>query len=138
MATIWSQGGRKKGTETLIAYATLAIALAGEFASAAPGLLGDFNGDGMVDAGDYTLWRNHFGESEVVLSGNGDSSGVVDHRDYEIWKGNFGTSSALHAAPSSTIPEPSSILLALTAVGLAGLQLRNHRLKRRSPRSAES
>lgn len=55
-------------------------------------LAGDYNGDGIVDAADYTVWRNHMGAA-MVLPNETSSPGVVDHLDYEVWKVNFGASS---------------------------------------------
>src|SRR5262249_52200746 len=57
------------------------------------GLAGDFNGNGVVDAADYTVWRDHLGTS-FNLHGNGDetggSAGLVDQADYALWKAHFG------------------------------------------------
>jgi hypothetical protein len=36
-----------------------------------PILPGDYNGDGVVNAGDYTVWRDTLG-TEFDLNGNGD------------------------------------------------------------------
>ena len=89
------------------------------------GLAGDFNGDGVVDLADYTLWRDHLGdEDESALNYQGDGGGVT-LSDYEIWKANFGSSSASasSAVGSVAVPEPSSALLMLLGgsalVGLA-------------------
>ena len=54
-------------------------------------LPGDFNADGVVSAGDYTLWRNSLGS--VVPPGvdaDGDGDSVIDTLDYAVWKSNFG------------------------------------------------
>jgi hypothetical protein len=61
--------------------------------SVVPQLPGDYNGDMVVDAGDYTLWRNNLGatiDSFQGADGNGD--GVVNSADYKIWKRQFGRS----------------------------------------------
>lgn len=85
------------------------------------GLLGDFNLDGVVDAADYTVWRNNLGQSDSVLNGNGDntgpSMGVVDGADYEIWKSNFGAQSGVPLQSPAAIPEPSSALVLVVAGG---------------------
>jgi hypothetical protein len=50
---------------------------------------GDYNGNGHVDAADYTVWRNTLG-STSALAADGDGSGTVDEADYALWKTNFG------------------------------------------------
>ncbi len=70
---------------------------------------GDFNGDGMVDAGDYDEWRNAFGSvSQLDADGNGD--GVVDAADYVVWRKNL-SSSAAGSGTSAALPEPASLTL---------------------------
>src|SRR5262249_39656686 len=81
-----------------------------------PTLVGDYNGDGKVDAADYTVWRDTFG-STTDLRANGDnsgaSSGVVDQADYLIWVQNYGAAQA--AGLAASVPEPASIMLLTTA-----------------------
>jgi len=74
---------------------------------------GDYNNDGVVDAADYTTWRNTMGQSVNVGTGaDGDLSGMIDAGDYEVWKSNFGTSGAGGGAASlAAVPEPASIIL---------------------------
>jgi len=88
-----------------------------------PGLGGDFNGDEIVDAADFTTWRDNLGGTHN-LNGNGDetggSAGVVDQADYALWKTNFGqTSSGLGGAAGAAVPEPTALWLAAT--GLIGI-----------------
>ena len=58
-----------------------------------PALLwGDYNQDGIVDAGDYSVWRNTTGTSVAPGTGaDGNSDGLIDMRDYHVWKANFGS-----------------------------------------------
>ncbi len=79
-------------------------------------LQGDFNGDGMVDAADYVLWRNNVGQDESVLNGAGDNSGTVDGGDYTLWKERFGFSSFGSPDHTAEVPEPASWLLAGAAM----------------------
>ncbi len=53
----------------------------------------DFNGDGTVDAADYTVWRDSTGGAVTPgEQGDADYDGQVDNEDYSIWKQQFGTS----------------------------------------------
>jgi hypothetical protein len=76
---------------------------------------GDFNGDLVVNAADYTVWRNNLG-TDFDLNGNGDEMGdsenLVDMADYQLWKDNFGnTLPASGSGAISNVPEPSTALL---------------------------
>jgi len=52
---------------------------------------GDYNRNGIVDAADYTVWRNNLGMTPATFAdGDGSGNGVVDGADYTIWKQNFG------------------------------------------------
>jgi serralysin len=84
------------------------------------GLPGDFNGDGIVDAADYTVWRDHLGEAdESALNGNGNGIDGVDQGDFTLWKDNFGAASGGGAVVAVTsVPEPASATLLLLAVSL--------------------
>ena len=84
-------------------------------------LPGDFNGDGVVDAADYTVWRNNLGGDDAVLGGNGHTNGVVDTEDYLVWKDNFGKAAGAGAIElaATQVPEPSSVaLIGLAACGM--------------------
>lgn len=84
----------------------------------AVGLGGDFNGDGMVDAADYTVWRDNEGADESVLPpGSGDGSGTVDAGDYNVWRDNYGASFA--AVGAASIPEPG-VLALLACLAITG------------------
>lgn len=87
---------------------------------------GDFNDDGVVDAADYTVWRDNLG-TDHILGGHGDENGdslnLVDIDDYTLWKANFGHVSSTPAA--SAIPEPGTLgLLAAGALGVSILRRR--------------
>jgi endoglucanase len=65
------------------------------------GLDGDFNGDGTVDAIDYTVWRDGL-------------DSIYTQADYLIWKDNFGTSLLSGQTQSlAQVPEPATIYLCL-------------------------
>jgi hypothetical protein len=91
---------------------------------AAP-LAGDYNDDGIVDAADYTVWRDNLGR-ELSLSNETASLGVVDDEDYDAWKANFGaTGSTSGQASLAAVPEPSSIWMVLGGLVLPWLR-RHH------------
>jgi CSLREA domain-containing protein len=62
-------------------------------------LPGDFNGNGVVDAADYSEWRDTVG-SVSDLRGDGNGDGKVDTLDYEVWKANFGAAGVEQGAGS--------------------------------------
>ncbi len=67
-----------------------------KFTSAAA-VPGDFSGDGIVDAADYTIWRDTLLNNATLdkfLASTGDfnGDGVVDGRDYMVWRDNLGAS----------------------------------------------
>lgn len=78
---------------------------------------GDYNGNGTVDAADYTLWRDTLGDTVTAGEGaDGNGNGVIDTGDYDFWKTNFGNTSG--SGSVGAIPEPASVLLLVTLLGL--------------------
>jgi len=74
---------------------------------------GDYNDDGMVDGGDYVMWRRHRG-SEVEVEIDGDHSGRVDDGDLSFWRQHYsGNQVGSGLASGSTVPEPASAVLLL-------------------------
>lgn len=83
-----------------------------------PFVVGDYNGDNMVDAGDYVVWRDSLGSS-TNLAADGNNNGIVDAADYQLWRTYFGA--VLPPARSVAIPEPLGVVLVLTLVALKTL-----------------
>ena len=54
-------------------------------------LIGDHNNDAVVNAADYTIWRNNLGTPTILLNEDpAVSPGEVTAEDYTVWKTNFG------------------------------------------------
>lgn len=87
---------------------------------------GDYNDDGMVDAADYTVWRDSYGLTGSALAADGNGDEVVDAADYAVWQNNY-TSAAtpVSASLSVTAPEPSSVVvLSAYLIGVGGVPRR--------------
>ncbi|MEN1679440.1 MAG: PEP-CTERM sorting domain-containing protein [Planctomycetota bacterium] len=88
-------------------------------------LAGDYNNDGVVDAADYTVWRDTLGEEVNPRFGgaDGDGSGVIDLADYELWAQNFGQT----ATGFASVPEPATgVGLMVLGVCCLARRLRQH------------
>jgi hypothetical protein len=57
-----------------------------------PSLLGDYNLNHAVDAGDYVLWRKTDGTSvsQAYSGADGDGNSVINSNDYMVWRSRFG------------------------------------------------
>lgn len=87
-----------------------------------PELPGDYNGNHVVDAGDYVLYRKYYG-SRTDPTADANNDGIVNEFDYQIWRQRFGNPFAPAAGTSSfiaPIPEPSTTVLFVAALGLFG------------------
>ncbi len=74
------------------------------------GLAGDYNGDNVVDAADYTVWRD---------GGSPDST----QAGYDLWADNYG---ATATSLAQSVPEPSSLVV-LTVAMLGATLARSRR-----------
>jgi hypothetical protein len=81
---------------------------------------GDYNADGVVNAADYTVWRDALGQI-ITLPNENATPGSVTQEDYAVWASNYGSSAGVAIAVS--VPEPSAALLTLAL--LAALSRRN-------------
>jgi hypothetical protein len=77
------------------------------------GLPGDYNGNSVVDAADYVLWRNGGPLQNEVAT-----LGMVTPEDYNEWRSRFGNISAAGsvAGLSHGVPEPSTTSLVAAVV----------------------
>src|SRR4051794_40739063 len=90
-------------------------------------LAGDYNDDGVVDAIDYTVWRNHLGQSMTLP--NDATPGTVTQADYDVWRANFRNQSGSGAGATVTVPEPAAMVLLLLAAAVAVLRDADRRVK---------
>ncbi|QDV73887.1 hypothetical protein [Botrimarina mediterranea] len=67
-------------------------------------LEGDYNGDGIVDAADYTVWRDGNSPDDTQAG-------------YDLWAANYGASNA--SPEASSVPEPAGVLILMSI--LAGV-----------------
>jgi fibronectin-binding autotransporter adhesin len=84
---------------------------------------GDWNKDGVVNAGDYVTWRKN------PAANGGDPAG------YNLWRANFGTNQPGAGAggglTSTGVPEPGTLLLLAGAIGIV-VSAPNRLVRRRS------
>jgi hypothetical protein len=96
-------------------------------------LAGDFNGNGIVDAADYTVWRDTLGQTGEGLAADatgplGTPDGTVDWLDYAFWKSHYGSTlggdlnSHIAASTEASIPEPSVSWLLGAAMALLSMK----------------
>jgi hypothetical protein len=98
-----------------------------EAAPTVGGVLGDYNKNGVVDAADYTVWRDKLGQPGSTLDNrNPANSGNINPDDYAYWKSRFGATSGSgsFATGSSPVPEPATAWLAFVLCGSIALAVR--------------
>lgn len=98
--------GNQTGSEFFASLAEVETALDEVF------LAGDYNGNGIVETGDYLLWKNNFGSTNFQAA-DGNNDGVVNAADYTIWRDNLGATTASGSQQSSPaqVPEPAACTL---------------------------
>ena len=82
----------------------------GMISVAVTGLPGDYNQNGVVDAADYTVWRDTLGSS-TNLTADGDGSNTIDAGDRTVWQANFGATLGSGANEAAAVPEPAPLVL---------------------------
>ncbi|MEO0529180.1 MAG: hypothetical protein AAF266_01250 [Planctomycetota bacterium] len=95
------------GLDTQLVYGADSVTLA------VIGVQGDYNYDGVVDAADYTVWRDADGTTGIGLAADGDLDGDVDADDHAVWVANYGS----NAVVATAVPVPAAAVL--TAITLA-------------------
>lgn len=88
---------------------------------------GDYNGDGAIDAADYTVWRDAKEAGAItLLNRNPSKIGPVDEDDYTLWRESFGmtlgagatTAAELSSGVNIAVSEPNTFVLALAGLPL--------------------
>jgi hypothetical protein len=94
-----------------------------------PGVIGDYNGNNVVDAADYTVWRDALGSSTVLPNRDPANTGNVSTADYNSWKSHFGQTAGSGSGLggiAGAVPEPNSLVLLLAAIAMLGCGHRKH------------
>jgi autotransporter-associated beta strand protein len=88
------------------------------FLNVAGGVPGDFNGNGVVDAADYVLWRKG-----GPLQNEVDTPGTVNGQDYLDWRARFGNSSGSGSSlAAAAVPEPATLVLFMLIAPLVAVR----------------
>jgi hypothetical protein len=73
------------------------------------GLTGDYNNNGVVDAADYSVWRDALTAGATSLV-NDATPGTVDESDFLYWRAHFGeTLGSGSGAGAAAVPEPGTL-----------------------------
>lgn len=83
-----------------------------KYYAVAAGTPGDYNENGVVDAADYTVFRDNLGALVALPNENpaAVTPGLVDDEDYAFWKTSFGGGGGSLGAVA-VVPEPSLLIL---------------------------
>lgn len=76
---------------------------------------GDYNGNGVVDAADYVVWRKSQNQTGPGLAADSNGDSVVNVADYNFWRSRVGNVVGSGLGSGSAIPEPSCAALLLAA-----------------------
>jgi hypothetical protein len=101
-------------------------------------LVGDYNHNGVVDAADYTEWRNTLhGSVDEFAGADGNGDEMIDEADYLLWKANYGVAGPQPIMPGggaaaglAGVPEPAScwvLLGGVVCISIASYRSRRQR-----------
>ena len=101
----------------LVTYSANAVTLSSFMPNQVPG---DYNSNGVVDAADYVIWRNHLATITPLIN-EGASPNIVDQADYDFWKANFGKTAGSGATTTgiAAVPEPATFMLLVMSIASA-------------------
>jgi hypothetical protein len=94
----------------------------------APSPTGDYNGNHLVDAADYVLWRKTL-TTAVSPNGSGadgNADGTINAGDYTFWRARFGNAAGAGSGSlfNTAVPEPATLALEFVPMLILIWQLR--------------
>lgn len=90
---------------------------------APPGVAGDYNNNGVVDAADYVLYRNG-----GPLQNEGTTPGSVTADDYTYWRSRFGSVAGSGAGlGAAAVPEPTTAISCVFGLAVLAFRKRSRR-----------
>lgn len=85
------------------------------------GVNGDYNGNGVVDAADYVVWRNNVGTTNHLP--NDAIGGTIGIAQYNLWRSRFGATSGSGngAVAAAAVPEPAMLVISMPALAIGSV-----------------
>jgi sugar lactone lactonase YvrE len=91
-----------------------------DWSPAAQTIMGDYDGNASVGTSDYDKWKADFGKLVAKGNGaDGNGDGVVDAADYTVWRDHLNAALGSGAIGSTTVPEPATLTLLILGGVLA-------------------
>jgi hypothetical protein len=84
-----------------------------EYVGTAPGLMGDYNNNGTVDAADYVIWRKTDGSNQA---------------GYNTWRTNFGRTAGSGSSLANSVSVPEPVTWSLVGMALLVAACRGRRM----------
>jgi hypothetical protein len=90
-------------------------------------LPGDYDADRDVDAVDYSIWRNSFGQNGFGRAADNNGNQFVDAGDFVAWRKSIAPGSG--AVANLTVPEPACfwMLVFSSQIAITGFSRRRSR-----------
>jgi len=88
---------------------------------------GDYNGNGVVDAADYVVWRNSLNMTGSGLAADSNGDNIVNQADYNFWRSRVGNVVGAGLGAGGAVPEPGGP--AVTAIAAVFAVLTAWRVK---------
>jgi mannan endo-1,4-beta-mannosidase len=91
-------------------------------------LAGDYDHNGVVNSGDYIIWRKSQGQTGWGLAADSDLNGRIDGADYAFWRSHFGQPPG--SGVGVAVPEPTRLMMVITVI--VSLIISRHQSSRHS------